>query len=200
MWPASRASAVFAAAAVMGLAALISGTPAARAAAPAVPVAAASSQAGATQSAQWVKRKFTFVYQGFTTHYSCQGLRDKVRDVLLELGARRSDLNVHEIGCTRSIGQPEPSPSVGGTFYVLEPASSSTEHAVEAGWQRVNVRVGTTGLDSAGQCELVEQMKQKILPLFSTRDVIFSPHCIPHQLTPSGSTLSVEVLKPAPRS
>lgn len=218
MWLASRASAGVLLAAV-ALAAGSSGTPAAAAVAAlggagagvsgaaqagagaaGEAAGAGADRAAAAQSARWVKKKFTFVYQGFTTHYSCQGLRDKVRAVLLQLGARRSDLNVHEIGCTTSIGRPEPAPSVGGTLYVLEPASSSTQHAVEAAWQRVKVRVGTSGLDEAGQCELVEQVKQRILPLFSTRDVIFDPHCIPHQLTPSGSVLSVEVLKPAPRA
>src|SRR5579884_669143 len=43
---------------------------------------------GTPQAAKWVKKKINFTYQGFTTHYSCQGLRDKVRDVLLQLGAR----------------------------------------------------------------------------------------------------------------
>ncbi len=155
---------------------------------------------GTPQEARWVKKKINFTYQGFTTRYSCQGLRDKVRDVLLQLGARKSDLNVHEIGCTTNIGRPDPFPTVGGTFFVLEPASSSTEHAVHAEWQTVNVRVGTPGLDTAGQCELVEQVRQKILPLFTTRDVKLKQNCIPHQLTPSGSSLSVEVLKPAPHA
>jgi len=159
----------------------------------------AQSASGATEPAQWVKRKLDFTYLGFTTHYSCQGLRDAVSRVLLELGARRSDLRVHEIGCTRSIGEPEAAPSVGGSFFVLEAATSSTEHPVEAVWQRVDVRVGTSasGLEASGQCELVEQVKQKILPLFSTRDIHFKQNCVPYQLTPNGSSLSVEVLKPA---
>jgi hypothetical protein len=158
-----------------------------------------SSEPGATEPAHWVKKKLDFTYLGFTTHYSCQGLRDKVREVLLELGARRSDLNVHEIGCTRNLGRPEPAPSVGGTFYVLEPAPSSIEHPVEAAWQRVNVRVGTDSLDRAGQCELVDQVRHTILPLFSTRNVNFKQSCVPYQLTPGGTSLSVEVLKPTRR-
>lgn len=158
---------------------------------------AGESVSGAAEHAEWVQRKLDFTYLGFTTRYSCQGLRDKIRRVLLDLGARRSDLNVHEVGCTRSIGQPEAAPSVGGTFFVLQPAPSSTEHPVEAVWQRVNVRLGRRGLDEAGQCELVDEVRHKILPLFSTRDIQFKQSCIPHQLTPTGSSLSVEVLKPA---
>jgi hypothetical protein len=148
--------------------------------------------------AHWVQKKLKFVYQGFTTRYSCQGLREKVREVLLQLGARPSDLSVREIGCTTGFSQPDPAPSVGGTFYVLEPASGSTEQPIDAAWQRVNVSVGRPGLDTAGQCELVEQVKQRILPLFTTRNVAFERRCIPHKLTPNGSSLSVDVLKPAP--
>jgi hypothetical protein len=155
-------------------------------------------EASTAVPAHWVEKKFRFVYQGFTTRYSCQGLREKVRDVLLQLGARPSDLSVRQIGCTTGFSQPDPFPSVGGTFYVLEPASGSTEQPVDAAWQRVNVRVGRPGLDTAGQCELVEQVKQRILPLFSTRNVAFQQRCIPHKLTPNGSSLSVDVLKPAP--
>ena len=167
----------------------------------AVTVHASDGSAGSvsrgTEPAQWVKRKLDFTYLGFTTHYSCQGLREAVRGVLLELGARRSDLSVHEIGCTRSIGQPEAAPSVRGTFFVLESAPSSTDHPVEATWQRVDVRVGSSALEAAGQCELVAQVRQKIVPLFSTRDIHFKQSCVPHQLTPAGSSLSLEVLKPA---
>jgi|GEM_PF-1011732 len=159
--------------------------------------AASAASAAGREQAHWVKKKINFTYQGFTTHYSCQGLRDKVREVLLELGARKSGLDVHEIGCTTNIGEPNPFPSVGGTFYVLEPGSSSNGQAVKAEWQNVDVRVGSPGLDTAGQCELIEQVKQKILPLFATRDVRFKQDCIPYQLTPNGSSLSVEVLKPA---
>ncbi len=166
-------------------------------AARAVEATGGAGEAPATVPAHWAKKKLNFAYMGFTTRYSCQGLRDKVRDVLLQLGARPADLSVYPIGCTQSIGRPEPSPSVRGTFYVLEPASGSTEQPVAGAWQRVNVSVGDPGLDTAGQCELVEQVKHRILPLFTTRNVDFKQSCIPHKLTPSGSSLSVEVLKPA---
>ena len=169
-------------------------------AARAVEAAAGGGEAPATVPAHWVEKKLRFAYMGFTTRYSCQGLREKVRDVLLQLGARASDLSVREIGCTSGPGRPDPAPSVGGTFYVLEPASGSTGQPVEAAWQHVNVSVGRMGLDTAGQCELVEQVKQRILPLFTTRNVAFQQRCIPHRLTPAGSSLSAEVLKPAPHS
>lgn len=154
----------------------------------------------AVEPAHWVKKKIYFAYQGFTTHYSCEGLRDKVRDVLLQLGARKSGLDVHEIGCSTGIGRPDPFPSVGGTFYVLEPGSTSAESAgaapVQAAWQTVTLRVARSQLGESGQCELIDQVRTRILPLFAVRDVKFRPSCIPHQLEASGSALTADVLKP----
>lgn len=155
---------------------------------------------GAAEPAHWVQKKINFTYQGFTTHYSCDGLTGKVKEVLLELGARKSDLRVHEAGCTASFGRPEPFPAVVGTFYVLEPASSAAGNSgkpVKAEWQTVEVRVGRPGRDQAGQCELIDQVKTGILPLFTARNVRFESNCVPHQVNLKGSSLTVEVLKPA---
>ena len=39
--------------------------------------------------AVWKEQHLRFYYLGRTSRYSCDGLRDKVRAMLLELGARR---------------------------------------------------------------------------------------------------------------
>src|SRR5690349_4550812 len=57
-----------------------------------------AAQTTTEQSAVWTPKQVTFVYQGFTTRYSCDGLRDKLRDLLLKLGARK-DLQVEETAC-----------------------------------------------------------------------------------------------------
>ncbi len=154
------------------------------------------------QPARWVQRKISFTYSGFTTHYSCDGLVDKVRGVLLELGARRSDLKVHENGCTARLGEPTPFPGVAGTFSVLEPVSPAQAYSpngaggvVLAHWQPVNVRFDHSASDMAAQCELLEQVKQRIVPLFPARNIDFQSNCVPHELT-AGSSLRVEVLMP----
>jgi hypothetical protein len=165
-------------------------------------LAAAAEPAGAPQSAQWTVKKLRFVYMGFTTRFSCDGLQSKIRDVLLQLGARKSDLRVHQYGCTSDAGKPDPFPAVDGQFSVLEPVTDTTVVApnemVPAHWTTVKLRLDTTGdpLDHAGQCELLEQIKHSILPLFPTRNLVFSSNCIPHQLTIPGAVLSVEVMTP----
>src|SRR6185437_15057076 len=72
--------------------------------------------------AKWVTRKLNYIYQGFTAHYSCDGLQEEITGILKKLGAR-NDLKVRRIGCTRLEG-PEPFPGVDATFEVLVPADS----------------------------------------------------------------------------
>src|ERR1700744_889919 len=60
--------------------------------------AAVPPQPGAPQAAVWREQRLDFAYPGRTVRYSCDGLREKLRGILLELGARR-DLSVDAAGC-----------------------------------------------------------------------------------------------------
>ncbi|HTV50596.1 MAG TPA: hypothetical protein VME21_05375 [Steroidobacteraceae bacterium] len=155
----------------------------------------ASARDAAPQPAHWVEKKIRFTYQGFTTHYSCEGLRDQVASVLRQLGAR-ADMQVHELGCTAALGRPEPFPMVSATFYVLEPGPAAQGPSVPAHWAPLRLQLSREPLGQSGQCELIEQVKHDILPLFSTHNVEFSDTCIPYQLVPGGTRLSAEVLVP----
>ena len=144
----------------------------------------------------WAARHVSFVYQGFTTHYSCDGLRDQIEHMLSKLGARK--LHVRPYGCTRLVGV-EPFPGVRVTMQVLVPAVS--EHGRKAGpvvaahWQNVVLMSSNASLEEQGNCELIEQFKETFLPLFTTRGIRYQSNCIPHQLT-LGTHLSAEVLLP----
>jgi hypothetical protein len=50
------------------------------------------------------------------------------------------------------------------------------------------------GNRSGGDCELIGQIKQKVLPLFATRNVDYRSTCENHQLVPGGTRLKAEVL------
>jgi len=148
----------------------------------------------AETQAVWTPREASFTYMGFTTRYSCEGLVSKVRSVLLSLGARRKDLIVYGTGCLDA-GRPAPAPGVRIRMNVLTPAGSSADASpVAAHWKPVQVKLDTDPLGQAGECELVEQIKQHLLPLFATRDVQFKPDCVPHQLSAGGTRLNAEVL------
>jgi hypothetical protein len=156
----------------------------------------------ARESAVWTPKELTFMYQGFTTTYSCEGLRDKVRSILLELGARE-DLKVTETGCS-SLGGPDPFPGVRIKMNVLQPAAdknaTAATQSVPSHWKMVDLTPQRDALSAAGECELIEQVKQSILPLFATRNVEYSSNCLPHQLQIGATRLRAEVLVPDQKS
>ena len=197
MWKSTRrklGTPAFAAAAVVSFGAWV-GVPSLAAAADAGAPAAES--AAQPEFAVWTPKEVQFTYMGFTTHYTCDGLRDAVRDMLLQLGARKSDLKVTEQPCSGQPDRPNPFPGVRIKMSVLQPAPAqigSDTQVVEAHWKPVKLPYRETGINAAGQCELLEQFNQKIMPLFTTRNVDLRATCVPHQLEPLGTKLQAEVL------
>ena len=167
-------------------------------------LAACAAGAAESQSAVWTEKEVTFVYQGFTTRYSCDGLRDKVRDVLLDLGAEKKSLKVMQLGCSSPSGRPDPFPGVRVKMSVLQPAGGSADGKavddkavpIPAHWKPVDLKLRNSFSTDSGECELVEQIKQKFVPLFATRNVELKTTCIPHQATASRPSLKLEVLAP----
>jgi hypothetical protein len=87
---------------------------------------AADAARAPTVNAVWVEREFRFAYMGIGTYYSCDGLRDKVRYVLQQVGARK-DLKV-TAGCTEPSG-PDFLPSA--RIRVAVPAEATPERLAE---------------------------------------------------------------------
>jgi hypothetical protein len=147
----------------------------------------------------WADKELNFTYMGFTTRYSCDGLRDKMRGVLLDLGADKKSLKVLQSGCTSASGRPEPFPGVRAKMRVVQPAAGSADDKqtpVGAHWKAVDLKLRNSFSNDSGECELVEQIKQKVLPLFATRNVELQSNCIPHQASAARPTLKLEVLVP----
>src|ERR1700755_2505126 len=156
--------------------------------------------AGEPQSAVWTEKELTFVYQGFTTRYSCDGLRDKVRDAVIALGAQKKGLKVMEMGCSSPTGRPDPFPGVRVKRRVLIPADSpdaakaADPTPVAAHWKPVDLKLRDNFTTDSGECELVEQIRQKIVPAFAARNVDLQTSCIPHQATAARPILKMGVL------
>lgn len=147
--------------------------------------------------AVWTPKKLHFTFMGFTARYSCDGLSTKLRSVLLDLGAR-PDLKLAAVGCSAGFGRPSPFPGVSATLQVLEPlgdkAPDPDTKVIPAHWKAVVVAPRGDPLNAAGDCELTEQIKQRILPLFTSRNIDYSSTCIPNQLQVGGTKLKAEVL------
>jgi hypothetical protein len=154
-----------------------------------------SAGSGRESAAAWVPKELIFVYRGFTTTYSCDGLQEKMRRVLLKLGARH-DLQVRGFGCTRLQG-PDPSTGVSIRMNVLQPGGQRGGPAVPAHWKRVDLLTDYDNrdpVDAAADCELIAEIKQKILPLFATRNVDYSATCEWGHLLVGATRLKAEVL------
>ena len=160
----------------------------------AVLLAAPAWAAAASVQAVWVPHKVHFVYQAFTSFYSCDALRDEIESLLTKLGAR--DLTVRADPCLRP-GGVDPYPGVEVTMRVLVPAGSSVQAAsrVAAHWHKVVLASGAGEFNAGGKCELVEQFRRALLPLFQARHIDMRANCRAHQVM-TDTYLSAEVLVP----
>jgi hypothetical protein len=175
----------------------------------ALPLWAADPAVGSPFQAVWKEQHLEFAYVGRTARYSCQGLREKMRSLLLDLGARR-DLQVSLYACDesetlRSIRREYIGPRLSLVFSTpaLPDASAKPLHAGDL--LPVNARYEPFTLTSdafrnygVGDCELVEEFARDILPLFSTRNVKQDITCIPYQASGSRYFIRGEILR-APR-
>jgi hypothetical protein len=147
--------------------------------------------------AVWTPKELRFVYMGFTSHYSCDGLADKMRVILLQLGAR-PDLKIRAMPCSGSLGKPTEFPGVTVNMQVLTPWDATSANAtvtpVPAHWRLVELSTDRDPLREAGDCELVEQVKAHVLPLFTARNIDYRSTCVPHQLQIGGTVLKAELL------
>ena len=154
-------------------------------------------------AAHWVQRKLDYTYVGFTTKFTCDGLSDTVRQLLLTLGARKRDLEIQSTGCVNFNGV-EPFPGVRATFWVLVPVTagatggSDDKTVAQTQWQTVNLVKDRGYPTDQGRCELLDQIKRQALPLFTSRNLNFHSSCFPYQETMGDIGFTVDVLRPVP--
>jgi len=127
------------------------------------------------EPAVWKDQELVLDYMGFTTHYSCDGLRDRIRTLLLKLGAR-PDLSVTSSGCTNVSGGPERFPQVEAHFATLQPVAAPSPGS--GNWKTLELG-GHDGLDG-GECELADDVVRTVLPHFAVRNVQWHDRCVPH--------------------
>jgi hypothetical protein len=152
-------------------------------------------QTGLRQMAVWQRHQAMIHYFGLTALYSCDGFENKVRQLLLYLGAR-PDLKVNAIGCNRAFESPGRLADVNADFYTLAPAGEAAASTVTAQWTSVMLRPMVPMFMGYGDCELVRQVKSVVTRDFSNRDLNYSTACTPHEETVSDYQLRGEFLKP----
>jgi hypothetical protein len=175
------------------------------AAAVAGPPAAAAPAAGNPTAAVWKEQHVEFVYMGRTSRYSCGGLRDKMRALLLDLGARR-DLKVVPLGCD---DYDRPGASSGASRLkivfsspALPDAGAKPLHegdlaATDARFEKFTITGDAFRNMGVGDCELVQEFAHQILPKLAVREVKEDIYCAPNQGSGPGMAGAAKTGTPA---
>jgi hypothetical protein len=158
-------------------------------------------------AAVWQERHLRFFYTGRTSRYSCDGLRDKVRAMLLYLGARR-DLRIAALGCEA------PAPrvrfgSLGPSLNIVFSAPAKPDPkgrplhpgdlaAVDARFEPFTITSDAFRNMGVADCELVEEFARQILPKLVTRDVKQDIACVPFQQNGGRFLVQGEILRTVP--
>jgi hypothetical protein len=161
---------------------------------------------GAPMAAVWKEQHLRFSYMGRTSRYSCDGLRDKVRAMLLDMGARR-DLTITALGCDPAAaqagpGSPGPSLNIGFSSPALPDPNARPMHtdlaALHARFEAFTIGSDVFRNMSVADCELVEAFARQILPRLATRNVKQDITCVPYQQGGGRFLVRGEVLRSVP--
>ena len=147
----------------------------------------------------WQKHEYSFQFLGFTSTYSCDGLASKLKVLLIAAGAR-ADAKTTADACARGYGIPDKFARASLTFYTLAPVGSGENASppVNGVWRSVALADRSPREVRLGDCELVEQFRDKVLPMFTTRNVENRMTCVPNQLSGSVINLKFEVFAGLP--
>lgn len=137
-----------------------------------------------TVTAQWQSYDLRFHYFGFTTYYSCSGLEDRLEQLLWEMGADR-DVRVSASGC---FGFHDVSNMLSARIRVRMPiiqsATNDTQGAsFSAVSKPVDLRSSRSGEMEAGDCELLEQVRDQLLPALKLPLIKDNLSCMPGQIS-----------------
>jgi hypothetical protein len=150
-------------------------------------------------SGEWRHHKVSFDYVGFTALYTCPGLEDRVTQILRHLGARH-DVKVSARGCPGPYNAPSRTAWVTADFYTLAPAAEpSGADTVTARWMPVELRPQRPYFMGAGDCELMQGMKDLITKNFSLRNIRYRTDCFPNTLTLDAFAINGQILRAAPQ-
>jgi hypothetical protein len=170
----------------------------------ALPGWAGGADAGDGQAAVWKEQRLTFYYVGRTARYSCQGLLDKVRSLLLDLGARR-DIKVSVLACDESASHltgGSLGPNLGLVFSspalpdaAAKPSGPGDLSSLAASYIPFTLSNDVFRNIGLGDCELIQEFTRQILSKMATRNVKQHIICVPNQMSGSRFFVSGEILK-----
>jgi hypothetical protein len=182
----------------------------------------AVAQEAAPVQAIWKPQEISFYFQSFTTFYSCSGLESKLERIIKALGGKDVKVRVRAIECPSAVARMprvvvdvtsplEATPEAiaerdkdKSTRELVARVQGKGAEAVEgadqfaANWKRVSLSRGALNLEP-GDCELIQELRRKVLPKLAVRIVNDNVSCSPHQLTLGQPQLEVDALVEAPK-
>ena len=198
---------------------LLFSVPAAGVAEPAAP----QPEVGTAEPVQaiWKHQEITFHFQSFRIFYSCTGLEGKVENIMRALGVH-AEVRVRSAECPSSfprmprvvmrvVSPVEATPEAlaerdknKSVRELVERVRGKSDHPLDsleqfpAEWRHLSLSRGRLNLQE-GDCELVEQIRKKVLPKLAVRVVKDDVACMPHQETLGQPRLEVEALMEMPK-
>jgi hypothetical protein len=180
-------------------------------------------QEGKEVEALWKPQEFTFHYQSFNSFYSCESLESKIEQVLQQVGAEAT-VRVRSPDCGRGwvrlpradIQLISPVPATADAVAELKQNESERELIARvtrktaelkelekpfaAQWQRVTIGKGrrSSSIDR-GDCELLDQLRRRVLPKLAVRVVEENSPCTPNSPSLTRPTIVVEALTAMPK-
>jgi hypothetical protein len=130
--------------------------------------------------------------------YTCDGIEDKTRQILLLLGARK-DAKVRATGCTEGPNQPSRSVWVKLEFDALAPGvAAAGAETVTGVWTPIEITAHRPFAMQEGDCELIEHMRNALTQGFAFKDLDYRTNCVPHQVSLGSYSIKGQVLRAAP--
>jgi hypothetical protein len=181
---------------------------------------AGSPDAAKPVQAVWKPVEIKYSYVGFTTAYNCDSFEQKVRSILLRLGAPEQT-RVQANGCidvnrpSRNFFVTINSAAVIPASEAQEPPDKATRELAErltgkkdplktdpfpAQWKTVELARDRRLDLQPGDCELMEGLSKDVLPKLSIKIISDRVLCTPNNLSISTPELTVSALVPLPKA
>lgn len=179
-----------------------------------LPLASLAADGSAPIQAGWKTQEIRYSYTGFTTAYDCNAAEDRLRAILRALGAHEQT-RVSAQGC--SLNRPSRNFFITITTATPVPLSDLPKQAptsrdellkrigvapkqldetFPAEWKTIQLsRDRKLDLDP-GDCELMEGLRDHVLPKLSVKVEADRVQCIPRQVTLQTPELTVSALVP----
>jgi hypothetical protein len=140
----------------------------------------------------WQHRHARFTYVGMTTLYECDALESQVKRIITYFGARK-DMKV-TASCSQPL-LPTRIANIDADFYSPVLADGTNPDTTTGSWAPIGLESGHPNFIDAGDCDLIEDMKELVTGSFTLRGLDYSTSCFPNQLTLHDFGVKGEVLK-----